>query len=256
LPDQPDSTTRFRYVALGSPDARASALSPMPAVWQVYVLQFVGLQGATLRRATYGARTEWRAPAPAGATGTFEVESAVQRGVQGANAIDAWFFASEAQLAWRSAPLRPTVLVGHDRASGDKSGTDATSGAFTALYASAHSHGGIADVLGRGNLAEWRIGATLDLLPAWRLQWISRSFSRLELGDGVYTKQNALFRAAGGSTSREVGAEHDVETTVRLGRHVRLQAGFAAVNPGEFLRMTGAGATPIRFAYGTTTFIF
>jgi hypothetical protein len=254
--DLPDTATRFRYVALGSATPAAPAVTLRPAVWQAYAMRIDGLVGAALQRITYGVRSEWRVPVVTGAVASAEVETAAQRGTQGALGINAWFMASEAQLSWRGLPFKPMLLVGYDRASGDRSTTDATAGTFTAMYASAHSHGGIADVFGRGNLAEQRVGATADITSWWKVQWISRAFSRVELTDGVYTKQNTLFRAAAGNTSRDVGAEHDVEATFKVGRHLRLQAGYAAVNPGAFLRTTPAGAQPIRFAYGTTTFIF
>ncbi len=256
LPDLPDSTTRFKYLAVGSAGVARPSLSAAPALWQVYGMRLDNVLGSLLRRNTFGARAEWRAPMPAGAVGSLEVESAAQRGQQGTQRIEAWFFASDASVAWRRAPLSPTLLLGFDRGSGDKNPTDGIAGTFTALYASAHSFGGIADVFGRGNTQEMRIGAILEPTSWARLQWISRGFSRLELLDGAYTKQNTVFRAPAGNTSREIGAEHDVELTVRATRHLRLQVGGAAVNPGEYLRTTPGGAVPIRFGYAATTFVF
>lgn len=258
LPNRPDSTTRFRYAAIGAADLGAARGTLAPATWQVYVLRLDAPLATGDERSTYGTSAQWKWPVSpsSGAQASFEYEAAEQRGRQATKAIDAWFVATEAQLALKGAVLSPTLIVGYDRASGDKNSTDAENGTFTALYASSHSHGGIADVFGRGNLAELRGGMNVDPASWLQLGVVTRSFSRVELDDGVYTKQNTLFRAAGASAERAVGTETDFTTTVRIGRNLRLIGGIAEVDPGRFLTETAGGAQVQRFSFLGTTFTF
>lgn len=258
LSNRPDSTTRFRYLAVGSAADAAARRTVVPSAWQLYVIQLDAVLGARHERTTYGSRAQWKAPV-FGASGTqasFEVEGAAQRGWQGAKDIDAWFLATEAQLAFRLVRFTPTLTAAYDRASGDRDAADNTNGTFTALYASAHPNGGIADAFGRGNLAELRGGVTADATSWLQLGLVTRSFARLELADGVYSKQNTLFRAASGSSARDVGAETDFTATVKIGRNLRVLGGIAEVDPGRFLRETPGGGGVQRFSFLSTSFTF
>jgi hypothetical protein len=260
LPDLPDTTSRFNFVAVGSPAVRKATLTVAPAQWQAYVLRSEAAIGAPAHRTTTGVRAEWRAPVIGGATLIVEGEGATQRGTQNSTttplAIRAWMIATEAQLVWASLPWRPAIIAGDDRASGDHNATDGIAGAFAPPYATAHAHNGMADAFGRGNLDERRIGAAIEPRSWWRLTWTARNFSRLDLADGIYSKQNTIFRAASGSTAREVGVEHDVETTLRVGRHLRLSGGVGAVTAGAFVRETAGGAAAYRFAYLSSAILF
>ena len=258
LPNRPDSTTRFRYLTVGSPAEAAPRRTFMPALWQLYVLQLDALIGPRHERSTYGTRLMWKAPVPelAGAVASFEFEGAGQRGWQGAKSINAWFVATDAQLAFRQIRFAPAISAGYDVASGTKDPAGTVNGTFTALYASAHSHGGMADVFGRGNLAERRVGVSAEPRSWLQLGLVTRRFSRVELADGMYSKANTLFRAASGSTARELGAETDFSATVKVGRFIRLQGGIAEVDPGAFLLETPGGAHVERFSFVGTTLAF
>ncbi|MBI3568557.1 MAG: alginate export family protein [Gemmatimonadetes bacterium] len=258
LPNRPDSTTRFRYIAVGAAQTATARRSFVPATWQLYVLQLDAVLGPRHERTTYGSTAQWKAPVfgASGAQASFEYEAAEQRGWQGDKVINAWFFATEAQVVFRRAPGAPTLIAGYDKASGDKDPNDTQAGTFTALYASAHSHGGIADVFGRGNLAELRGGVTADAASWLDLGLVTRSFSRVELADGVYNKQNTLFRAASGNTARDVGVETDFTATVKLGRNLRLLGGIAEVDPGRFMKQTPGGGGVQRFSFAGTTITF
>jgi hypothetical protein len=258
LPNRPDSTTRFRYAAIGSAHDAAAARTLRPMAWQIYILQNDAVLGARNARSTYGARAQWKAPifGQSGAQLSYDFEGAVQRGRQDVRDVRAWFVANDVQLTFRKAPWAPTVIVGYDRASGDKDAADGHAETFTALYASAHSYGGIADVFGRGNLAEVRTGASVEPTAWLGVQLVSRAFSRVELGDGVYSKQNARFRAPSNSTARNVGTETDLAANVKIGRHLRVQGGLAEIDPGAFLRLTPGGAHAQHFAFVGSTLTY
>jgi hypothetical protein len=127
---------------------------------------------------------------------------------------------------------------------------------FSVLYPAAHQHGGYADVIGRPNVREvhaisqWQPHAAVDLRGAWY------HFDRMRLDDGVYTKQNTVFRAAGTSRARHVAEEVDVTGTWRATRHLRVIFGGALVLPGSFLRETLVTTETERWGFVGTTYVF
>ena len=258
LPNRPDSTTRFRYAAIGSAREAAPAQTMRPVAWQFYVLQNDAVLGARNARSTYGARSVWKVPlsAKAGVQLSYEFEGAEQRGWLGEKDVHAWFIANDVQLSFRKTPWAPALILGFDRANGDKNAADGHADSFTTLYGSARSSGGIADVYGRGNLAELRAGATINPTSWLDIQLVSRSARRVELGDGVYSKQNTLFRAPSSSTARDVGTETNLTANLKVGRHVKVQGGLAQVDPGAFLRLTPGGAHSQQFAFVSSTVTF
>ena len=138
-----------------------------------------------------------------------EVEGAVQHGHAGTRELQAWFWVAEAQWQWRRVRGLPSLAVGLEQASGDRAGTPRNE-AFAVLYPAAHQHGGFADVIGRPNVTELHTISSWEPTPSLSLRGAWYRFSRRHLDDGVYNKQNALFRAANGSTARHVADEVDL----------------------------------------------
>lgn len=252
--DRPDSTTQFRYAAASSVKDRPAARSAMPSLWQVWVMRLQSDRGAS-SRTTLGGRAVWRAPVRR-ALMAIEVEAAQQRGHLKAKAVDAWFAVAEGTVTWRAVRWSPSALLGIDVASGTGADSARAFNAFQPPYATAHGFNGIADVLGRGNLAEARLGGTVDPFRAVQVQGLWRQYWRVRLEDGVYTKANALFSAPAGSRERAVMHEADVIVNWQWTRYLKLQGGGALVLPGPFLKGSIAGAEAERFLYLSTTVTF
>ncbi len=256
--NQPDSTQRFRVLSLGSAPGVRRAARALPDVWQGYWVQQTA-QTATIetRRTTSGGRAMWQWGAPQGARRYgLELEGAVQRGASGARDVRAWFRVAEASLQWSSRRGAPSLALGVEEASGDNPATGQTSEAFTALYPAAHAHGGYADVIGRANVREWHAIGTWDPVRVVALRWAWYRFDRLRLDEGIYTKQNAVFRTAAGSPERHAADELDLTGTWRASRHWRVIAGAAVVLPGPYLTETPGGAHTERWGFVGTAFTF
>lgn len=258
LPNIGDTTTRVRALSLGSSAGAKAAFRALPATWQAYWYEQVVSTSTPIRRLTSGARALWalnvaskRAP-----NVNIEVEGAVQRGATGARALRAWFWTTEWQAQWRRVHGTPTVAFGVELASGDRNASDTRIETFNALYAAAHSHGGYADVFGRANAREMHMISTWDATKKVSLRAAWHRYNRLQLADGVYTKQNTMLRAASGSLDRHVADEIDLSSTVNVTRHLRLTAGQFLVAPGAFLRNTPGSALQERLSYLGTAFTF
>lgn len=258
LPNRGDSTSRFRTLSLGGNTNASSHHSGMPSVWQAYwYQQTIDLPAVRTKRNTTGARSLWQtssttAPRRYG----IEFEGALQNGSVGPTDVDAWFWVVESTIQWRHARGAPSLALGIEEASGNRASTTATNEAFNTLYSAAHSHGGIADVIGRTNarelhaLGSWSPVKLVELRGGWY------RFDRLQTDDGIYTKGNTLFRAANGSEERHAADEWDLSATWKATRHVRVIAGGAIVVPGTFLKTTAGGANTEHWGFLGTTFTF
>ena len=253
-----DSSARFRTLSVGSAANAAPVAGGLPAVWQAYWYeQALGTTTTRTRRLTTGGRTMWQwGKTPRVRAYSFELEGALQQGHVDTRALDGWFWVAESQVQWRGARGAPTLAVGIEEASGERTSTITRQEAFAVLYPAAHAHGGFADVIGRTNARELHLISTWDPYRALALRAAWYRFDRLRTDDGIYTKQNALFRAASGSNDRHAADEIDVTGAWKASRHWRVVAGGAVVLPGAFLKNTPGSARTEHWAFAGTTFTF
>ncbi|WP_310570639.1 alginate export family protein [Gemmatimonas sp.] len=256
--NRPDSTARLRTLSLGSATGASRFARGVPTQWNGYWYeQTIRTSSSFTRRLTTGARTLWQFGTPAASrlVTAMELEGAVQRGHAGTRELQAWFWVAEAQLQWRRVRGTPSLALGLEEASSDRPATPGNE-AFAVLYPAAHQHGGFADVIGRPNVTEVHAISSWDPLPSLSLRGAWYRFDRRRLDDGVYNKQNALFRAASGSTARHVADEVDLTAAWKATTHLRVLVGGATVLPGAFLSSTPGGAHVEHWGYLGTTFAF
>lgn len=261
-PNLADSTQRFRTLSVGSSAGAKPLARGLPALWQGYWYEQrvrpVNAPASRAYRITSGGRVQWQwgTSKSSAVSRSLEFEGARQFGNVGTRNISAGFWIAEAQWQWKRVHGAPSVALGVEEASRERSQTPGTLEVFSVLYPAAHQHGGYADVIGRPNVREvhaisqWQPHTSVDLRGAWY------HFDRLRLDDGVYTKQNSVFRAAGTSQARHVAEEVDVTGTWRATRHLRVIFGGALVLPGAFLRETLAGTETERWGFLGTTYVF
>ena len=261
-PNRADSTQRFRTLSVGSSAGAKPLANGLPALWQAYWYEQrvhpVHAPASRAYRLTSGGRLQWQRGTSRGSTvsRTLEFEGARQFGTVGTRAISAGFWVAETQWQWKRRRGAPSLAIGVEEASSERPQTSGTLELFTVLYPAAHQHGGYADVIGRPNVREvhaisqWTPYGSVDLRGAWY------HFQRLRLDDGVYTKQNSIFRAAGSSRARHVAEEVDITGTWRATRHLRIVFGGALVLPGAFLRETLATTRTERWGFLGTTYVF
>ena len=257
-PNRADSTTRFRTLSFGSSTSAAPLARGVPATWQGYWYEQEVRTPTTLtRRLTTGGRAQWQLGTSASPRGyTVDVEGGSQQGHVSARTADAWFWVAEGQLTWRTVDGAPTIAIGVEEASGEHAATPARAEAFYTLYPAAHGHGGYADVIGRANVRELHAISTWDPTKALQLRGALYRFDRLRTDDGIYTKQNTLFRAASGSTDRHAADEVDLTGIWKATRHVRVTFGGGIVAPGAFLKNTPGGAHTEHWGFAGTSFTF
>ncbi len=248
-----DSAARFQTISLGSAPGAAPLVRGAPALWQGYrYAQTVRVGDTHVHRVTTGGRTQWQWGAADGPRRyQVELEAARQHGHSGARTLAASFWVLESTTTWKQRRGAPSLAVGVEEASGDNAGT-APLETFAVLYPAAHAHGGFADVIGRANVREIHLIGTWDPFAPLALRAAVYRFDRRRLDDGIYTKQNTLFRAAGTSRARHAADEIDLTATWRASRHWKMIAGGAVVLPGAFL----SGARTERWGFVGTAWTF
>lgn len=253
-----DSTARFQVIAVGSAPGAKPLVRFAPAVWQSYWYGQRIENGSTqVERHTTGGRVQWQATnSKRGHVRSLELEGATQHGRSGTRDLRAWFWVAEAQYQWKKQRGAPSLALGLESASGEKPGTGNTLEAFAVLYPAAHAHGGYADVIGRTNVREWHAIATWAPVKSVDLRGAAYRFDRIRLDDGIYNKQNGVFRAANGNRSRHAADEIDLTGTWKASRHWRAIFGGALVVPGPFMRNTPSSARTERWGFVGTAYTF
>lgn len=169
-----------------------------------------------------------------------EIESALQVGEIGDDAIAAGMVSAEAgwwRSDWRASPR---FHVGVDWASGD-GGAGGKVGTFDPLFPSAHQFFGAFDAVGRSNVVALSGGVTARPLPATTVRIVAHRFWRASTDDALYSAIGAVLRRPGSSGARDVGTELDVTVAYRIDEHARVGAGWAHFFADSFLEATGPG---------------
>lgn len=252
-PDRADTSSHIRYAAV-----TRSGPAAQPGQWRLAGVQAYAMdveqQSGAVDRVTAGARLWWDRR-NASTDWSAEFEGASQTGTVGARALRAWFAVTEATVTWRQRVWSPSITVGADLGSGTGPDSATRSGTFAPPYATAHGFTGIADVFGRGNLFERRVGLGLKPRPPITISLMGRRFSRIRTEDGVYSKANAVIRPASGLRARWIADEVDVTARWNVGTRMRIDGGGAWVGAGDFIRATGP-ATPVRWFFVSTGVMF
>jgi hypothetical protein len=242
---------------LGDEDAAFSGISVRPAapgtlIWETYVLR-LEQDPSSHDRLTVGGRFA----TPLGGSGArVELEGAWQGGTLGDDDISAFFVASDLTRSFAETPLRPTVGVGLDYASGDGDAEDGTSGTFNQLFPLGHAFAGYMDVLGRQNLIEIRGVATATPIAPLQLRLSGHRFLRASVEDAAYNLGGGVLRAPSGSPERAIGTEIDALATYRASQHSRLELGYGHFFPGAFMGETPGGAADSDWGYAAVILTF
>jgi hypothetical protein len=185
----------------------------------------------------------------------WEAEGAYQTGDFAGQSISAGFVSAE--VGWKPCArcFEPRIAVGADYASGDSDGAGGDLGTYNQLFPTGHAFFGFIDNIGRQNLIAGRLSASIK--PTQKLTILAdlHQFWRAEANDAVYNAGGAIFRAPGGSTSRDDGAEFDLVVRLKTSRHTEWEGAWCHFFPGAFLDQTGASEDE-DFFYVSLTYTF
>ena len=175
------------------------------------------------------------------ATSDYDTEFNWQRGSLGTSSIAAWAGYVALGHTFANVLTTPRLFLEGNYASGTKSPNGRQWNTFDQLYPSNHDKLGLADVMGRRNLEQFRVGAEqqaargLKVKEAFIGYWLTTSH------DNLYASSGAIAVPAHPGASRHVGNEFDVAAQFAWTNGVNLGFGYARLFAGEFLRTATAG---------------
>ena len=186
----------------------------------------------------------------------YKLEIAGQRGHYAHDSIRAWALHSQIGYTISSARTTPRLLLEYNFASGDRDPADGRHGTFDQLFPTNHYKYGIADRVGWRNMHNVRAGVGANLTRRLNVQLDYHSFWLASRRDALYNVGGApVARIAAGAPSRHVGQELDFYSTMKLTSYLTLEAGYAHLFAGGFLKQATPGAST-GFYYGMLTYRF
>ena len=132
----------------------------------------------------------------------------------------------------------PRAYFEFDYASGDRKPGGGV-GTFNQLFPNGHSYLGYIDYIGRQNIITPNAGIAISPIQDLTLTLQQYLFWRASDRDSIYNKSSAVFRAAGTTHARYVGAETDLLATYNFTRHLQGYAGYSFFSSGGFIEKTG-----------------
>src|SRR5437773_12352703 len=132
----------------------------------------------------------------------------------------------------------PRAYFEFDYASGDRK-RGGGGGTFNQLFPNGHSYLGYIDYIGRQNIISPNAGIAISPIQDLTLTLQQYLFWRASDRDSIYNKSSAVFRAAGTTHARYVGAETDLLATYNFTRHLQGYAGYSFFSSGGFIEKTG-----------------
>src|SRR5262249_30471140 len=184
-------------------------------------------------------------------TWLYDVELNGQTGT-GANAAVA-AFATTVGLGVRGKEYRmnPTLWMYYDYASGTQDPTvNGTSQTFNQLFPFGHYYFGYLDFVGRQNIHDINLQASLNPAPFLTVWFQYHHFALVSARDSLYNSAGAPIRTdPTGASGRDVGDEFDFATNMHINRHNDFLFGFSYLVPGTFLQNAppGVPVTPALF---------
>jgi hypothetical protein len=178
----------------------------------------------------------------------WDVEGMFQIGKRGTEDLVAGSVAAYAGRNFANVPMNPSLWVGYDYASGDRSPNTGNFNTFEQLFPFGHYYFGFLDLIGRQNIHDFNV--ELYLNPT---KWIifnaqGHVFRLDQASDALYNAAgNAIRRSATGTASRDVGDEIDLFVNFHLGVHTDVVAGYSKLFAGDFISGTGNGRSPDLF---------
>jgi hypothetical protein len=178
----------------------------------------------------------------------YGVEAAGQTGSIAGDRVRAW--AGHWLVGYTLADTRhkPRLFTEYNRASGDADPRDGRRGTFDPLFPAPHDKYGLADLFTWANLAHWRGGAEYTLREGLVLSGAYNSFWLANLGDGLYAGGKVIAHDPDHSAGGHVGREADFQMMWTATRTTSVNAGYARLFPGVFLKHATPGA-PLNYMF-------
>jgi len=169
----------------------------------------------------------------------YSVQTAVEAGSDGPNALRAWSLTGGVGYQFDSNPWHLRIFGQYDFASGDNDPSGNTHRTFDTIYPTAHDRFGILDLFGWQNIQSVRGGAMIVPRRRWTVTAQLLDFRLAAAQDAAYNSSGgAIVRDSSGQDGKHIGEEMDIYSWYELNRHLNIGAGFGEFESGRFISAT------------------
>jgi Alginate export len=164
-----------------------------------------------------------------------------QTGSVGASSIAAWAGYASAGRTLRNVAAAPRIFIEGNYASGTKKLTGHDWNTFDQLYPSNHDKYGFADLVGRRNLEQFRVGIEEEPTNKWKVKQQFEGYWLATTHDNFYASSGAVAVPAHPGASPHVGNELDLAFEYSLNEGLNFGFGYARLFAGQFLKAAAPG---------------
>ncbi len=184
----------------------------------------------------------------------YDAEAAYQFGRVGQADINAYMFASQVGYKFKECDWSPRAFVGFDLASGDdKAGGDVET--FNQLFPLGHAYMGYIDAIGRQNIMDLSLGASVNPCQGVTANLAHHFFWRESDNDAVYNAGGGVLRAAGAGSDESLGSELDFTLKYKCCAHTAWLFGYSHFFAEGYIPQSGA-SKDIDFVYTQVQYTF
>jgi Alginate export len=171
----------------------------------------------------------------------YDTELDGQTGSLGAYSIGAWAGYVGIGKTFPKFAAAPRVFLEGNYASGTKNPAGRDWNTFDQIYPSNHDKYGFADLVGRRNLVQFRVGLEEQPTKKWKLKQAFEGYWLATANDNFYGSSGAIAVPAHPGASRHIGNELDLVAEYQLNKGLSFGFGYARMFAGQFLKTTTPG---------------
>ena len=171
----------------------------------------------------------------------YDMEFNGQTGSLGPSPIRAWAGYSGFGKTFSKLAGSPRVFIEGNYASGTKNPAGRDWNTFDQLYPSNHDKFGFADLVGRRNLEQFRVGVEEEPTKKWKIKQTFEGYWLATSHDNFYASSGAIAVTAHPGANRHIGDELDLSAEYQLNVGLNFGFGYARMFAGQFLKTTTPG---------------
>jgi hypothetical protein len=171
----------------------------------------------------------------------YDAEFDGQTGSLGPSPVRAWAGYSSIAKRFPKAAVSPRIFGEGNYASGTKHPAGHDWNTFDQIYPSNHDKYGFADLVGRRNLIQFRVGVEEDLTKKWKLKQAFEGYWLATSNDNLYDSAGGIAVLAHHGANRHNGNELDLIAEYQLDKGMSFGFGYARLFAGQFLKTTTPG---------------
>ena len=171
----------------------------------------------------------------------YDIEFDGQTGSLGVSSIGAWAGYAGVGKTFPNVLAAPRIYLEGNYASGTKNPAGRDWNTFDSLYPSNHDKYGLADLVDRKNLVQFRVGVEENVGKKWKFKQAFEGYWLATSNDNFYASSGSISVPAHPGASRHIGNELDLVAEYQMNKGLNFGFGYARLFAGQFLKTATLG---------------